>query len=303
MRIVFCNDPLRQRAPDPTYEPEVVAAQAAGLDFDVVSYEALVDERQPRAAVRYVRDRPTPELAMYRGWMLRPDDYAQLLGELSLKGIQLINSPSAYLHCHYLPEWYPGLAMYTPLSVWLDVGHGLTEEAIIRALQSFGQSPLIVKDFVKSRKHEWEEACYVPSAADLGTAMRVVNRFLQLQGDDLAGGLVFREFVELEQVGHHLISGMPLSREARLFYLDGELLAAFPYWSEGSVDLNSVPLSLFTEISQKVRSRFFTMDVARRTNGEWIVVELGDGQVAGLPEGVDPIAFYRALVRQSERTA
>ena len=31
-------------------------------------------------------------------------------------------------------------------------------------------------------------------------------------------------------------------------------------------------------------SRFFTMDVALRTNGECIIVELGDGQVSGLPD-------------------
>ena len=40
---------------------------------------------------------------------------------------------------------------------------------------------------------------------------------------------------------------------------------------------------------------FFTMDVARRVDGEWLIVELGDGEVAGLPDGADPAAFYRAL--------
>jgi hypothetical protein len=38
------------------------------------------------------------------------------------------------------------------------------------------------------------------------------------------------------------------------------------------------------------------MDVARRRGGEWIVVELGDGQVAGLPERADVEGFYRGLV-------
>jgi hypothetical protein len=37
------------------------------------------------------------------------------------------------------------------------------------------------------------------------------------------------------------------------------------------------------------------MDVARRRDGEWIIVELGDGQVAGLPDSADPRAFYAAL--------
>jgi ATP-grasp domain, R2K clade family 3 len=36
------------------------------------------------------------------------------------------------------------------------------------------------------------------------------------------------------------------------------------------------------------------MDVARRRGGDW-VVELGDGQAAGLPETADIGAFYRGL--------
>jgi hypothetical protein len=34
-------------------------------------------------------------------------------------------------------------------------------------------------------------------------------------------------------------------------------------------------------------------------NGDWIIVELGDGQVAGLPDGADPVAFYRAIAART----
>ena len=44
-----------------------------------------------------------------------------------------------------------------------------------------------------------------------------------------------------------------------------------------------------------MKSRFFTMDVARRTTGEWIIMELGDGQVAGIPSRVSPASFYESL--------
>jgi ATP-grasp domain, R2K clade family 3 len=50
-----------------------------------------------------------------------------------------------------------------------------------------------------------------------------------------------------------------------------------------------------SEAAARVRSRFFTMDLARRTTGEWIIVELGDGQVAGLRDGADAGAFFRAI--------
>ncbi len=37
------------------------------------------------------------------------------------------------------------------------------------------------------------------------------------------------------------------------------------------------------------------MDVAQRKDSDWMIVELGDGQVAGLPENADVEGFYRAL--------
>jgi sugar phosphate isomerase/epimerase len=54
----------------------------------------------------------------------------------------------------------------------------------------------------------------------------------------------------------------------------------------------------FIEVARRVQSRFFTMDVAKRLDGEWMIVELGDGQVAGLPDRADVVAFYRRLAER-----
>lgn len=54
-------------------------------------------------------------------------------------------------------------------------------------------------------------------------------------------------------------------------------------------------MELFTEIAAAVHSRFFTMDLARRRDGDWMIVELGDGQVSGLPSVNDAGHFYEAL--------
>jgi hypothetical protein len=37
------------------------------------------------------------------------------------------------------------------------------------------------------------------------------------------------------------------------------------------------------------------MDVAKRKDGAWMIVELGDGQVAGLPDEAAARSFYQAL--------
>jgi ATP-grasp domain, R2K clade family 3 len=82
---------------------------------------------------------------------------------------------------------------------------------------------------VKSRKHPWASACYIHSAADSAAVERVVRRFLELQGDDLNEGLVFRAFVSLEPLAIHARSAMPLTKEWRIFLLDGAPILTAEY--------------------------------------------------------------------------
>ncbi len=183
--------------------------------------------------------RPGETLAAYRGWMLRPEAYARLYEVLLTPGVRLLNDPASYRHCHYLPESYAAIAGRTPLSVWLPTGQDVDMDRVMDLLRPFGDAPVLVKDYVKSRKHEWAEACYIPPAADRAAVERVVRRFLELQGEDLAEGLVFRAFIELEPVGFHSRSRMPLAREYRAFFLDGVPLYTAEYWETG--DYGSEP--------------------------------------------------------------
>jgi hypothetical protein len=296
MRILFCCDPLDVRQVDPSYAAEAAAAEKAGLGFSRIDYEALVDEKDAARAVRKVLPPPSgSDLGVYRGWMLSPGSYAELYRALLEKGVRLINSPEAYLHGHHLPESYAKIDGVTPRSVWLPWAGSIPMDAVMELLRPFGSAPLILKDFVKSRKHEWAEACFIPSASDRTAVERVVKRFVELQGDALAGGLVFREFIEFEPAGRHPKSGMPLTREHRVFYLDGRPLLSFAYWADLGQSDDGPPASVFDDVAGRISSRFFTMDVAKRKGGDWLIVELGDGQVAGLPTETLADTFYEAL--------
>ncbi|MDQ2715765.1 MAG: ATP-grasp domain-containing protein [Chloroflexota bacterium] len=300
MRIIFCSDYWNRTIPDAAYEAEAEAARRLRLNYSLINIEALIEQQNAARAVRNVDPAATEEVAVYRGWMLKPDAYERLYTALAGKGLLLINTPAAYMHCHYLPESYHLLAGVTPRSAWLKTGPVVSMDEVMTALQQFGDRPVIVKDFVKSQKHEWYEACYIPSATDRQAVERVVTRFLELQGADLNEGLVFREFLEFEPLTTHSKSGMPLIREFRLFVLDGQIILATPYWEEGDYgnDAHTVlPLDDFAQIAQKIQSRFFTLDVARKRDGTWNIVEPGDGQVAGLPARADVEAFYQALGR------
>jgi hypothetical protein len=89
---------------------------------------------------------------------------------------------------------------------------------------------------------------------------------------------------------------MPLTREYRIFWLDGEPLLTAPYWDEGQYPDQLPPIAAFQPVAARIDSRFFTMDIAQRAgDDQWQIIELGDGQVAGLPERMDVGRFYVEL--------
>jgi hypothetical protein len=295
--FVFCSDGLDPSKVDSDFEKERDAAQSeqfltALMDHDHVS------QGNAKRGVRLAEHYDSETCAVYRGWMLTVDQYEKFYEALRAHGLALINDPFAYKACHWLPEGYALIERHTPESRWIPkselfIGNNVAWDLVLETAASFGSSALVLKDYVKSQKHHWEQACFIPRANEPASVRRVVERFLELQGDDLAGGLVFRRHVPLRSLGTHDRSGMPLGDEYRLFFADGELLFSSCYWEVGELQPD-IPMGEFEALAKSIPSRFFTMDVARGADGHWWVIELGDGQVAGLPPNLKPSQFYRA---------
>jgi hypothetical protein len=295
MIFLFCCEPFAPNRPDPSYEKEVVACEKLGLPYYLINFEALVDDKNPSAAVSRVPRTDTTELAIYRGWMLKPAIYQQLYIALQSRGLTLINDPAGYKHCHYLPESFASIKQYTAQSVWIEYNSDFNIDKVMTLLQPFGDRPIILKDFVKSLKHSWAKACFIPSASDRAAVEVVINNFIAERGDELNEGLVFREFISFQPLQPHSKSGMPLTKEHRLFFLNGERIISMPYWNEGQYESLLLPDEPYNFIAKNVKSNFFTMDIALGTDNLWYVVELGDGQVAGLPENMDCLLFYQSI--------
>lgn len=261
--LLFPAEPFAGRTPDGTYARELALAGQAGLDTTLLDTEALLDGDLTRA-LRWLPRPGRPHLALYRGWMLRPEVYTHLYAGLLERGWTLINTPKQYLHTHHLPQSFAAIADVSPCTLWLpaSVPAELNWDAVHAALGSFGAAPIIVKDYVKSRKHEWNEACYIPDASDLQQAGAVIQTFLTRQGSEFQGGLVLRAFEQFAALTSHSRSGMPLTREYRLFFLDGQIISAAAYWEEGEYPAEQLPLEFFLDIGSRVQSRFFSMDVA-----------------------------------------
>ncbi len=294
--LLFCTDPFDVKLVDEPYRIEAEAARFAGFEIALLDFDALVLDNNPMRAVRRVAEQFEPTQCIYRGWMLSVEQYAVLFDALAKKNIELINDVNRYRECHEFPSAYDVIREHTPRSVWISNDEIDQPGRIVQAALAFGNAPLIVKDFVKSRKHEWEEACFIPSAHDHEVLERIVRTFIERQAESLTGGVVLREFVELEPIGSHSKSGMPLTKEFRIFFLDGAPLLIEHYWEEGEYGTTrDVPMDQFINVARCLESRFFTMDIACTKRGEWLIIELGDGQVAGLPERALPAEFYAAL--------
>lgn len=294
MRIIYCDNGFTFKEVDYMYEEEYTVAKNNLLSTVLISFEAL-KVGDIKSALRNVKPSEERELGIFRGWMLTPIQYNILYDALLDKNIILINNPSEYKFCHYLPENYKTIKEYTPKTTFKKLNTKFKIDDFQKELDVFRDGPIVLKDYVKSQKHYWEDACFIPKASDRLKANEVITKFLELQDTDLNEGLVFREYVELEWLTNHSKSGMPLTKEFRLFVMHGEVIGMYKYWDEGNYQKVKPIVKEFKHLIPKIKSNFFTMDIAQKKNGDWIVIELGDGQVAGLPDNADKNQFYSAI--------
>jgi len=288
--VLFCADPLNPRRVDDHFAAQADAVRAAGGTVGLIDHDALT-RGDADAAVRRLPSGLGP--VWYRGWMVDADRYGDLASALADKDGELVVPQEFYRRAHELPGWYGTFANLTPRSVWMASPAGVVPpparlaELVAPLLDTTGgaRRSAVVKDFVKSRKHEWHEACFVPSLDETDELHAVVARMVELQEDSLAGGIVVRAFEAFDRDG-----------EARVWWLDGEPVLVTPH--PDTPDLPREPdLSGVATPVRALGCRFVTTDLARRTDGTWRVVEVGDGQVSDLPGTVDPYPLMDRLVR------
>lgn len=284
--FLFPTDPLDIQQVDPEYEKEYLAAKKY-CDVALIQLELLLESGN----VKINRSFPEGGTVVYRGWMLTPMQYQILENWMMEQNAHLFTSLSNYTQTHLLPSW--GNRSNTLQSKWTD---DLSRSSLIRLLGEFN-SAITVKDFVKSRKHEWEDAFFIPDSTDIPQALSVINTFIERQGEQLVGGVVLREFIELKEIGRHPRSQSPIFEEYRVFYWQATPIVIIDYWHNESIHLNQQELDFISEQGRDIASPFFTIDYARKATNELIIMEIGDGQVSGLQEYEEEL-FYKKLFEE-----
>ncbi len=289
--IIFPAKPGTNFTIDSFWEKEYYAAKSANFNISLLSGTHF-------GSVLEVRGNNQIEKSLYRGWIVKPETYKEMDSCLNLN---LLNSYDDYIWSYEFPKWYKDLEGETPNSFTYIaddiVNLGLESLAKIISLR-VGSKSIIIKDWLKSRKHEWYDACFIRDASDKKEVFRVMSNFFKLQGRDFYGGLVFREFLSLKMIGLHPKSSMPLPIEFRAFFLNGNPIFTTPYWSNDisyPKDMEAPPIDWLKCIGGKLKMPFVALDIAQDTNGKWWVIEVNSGNCAGLPDHVNMDEFYKIL--------
>ncbi len=234
---------------------------------------------------------------------LRPDDVViprysflpfgkELCDEFKKIGCHVLNDYSEHRYIADLREWYEDLSEFTP-KTWFNL-HEIPDEG-----------PFFLKGETNSKKFLWDTHAFARNKKE---AVEVYGRLLD---DNLTGtqNIYIREFEEFETycIAPH---GLPITNEWRCFVANNEIISTGYYWASHldewlertpGINHSRVPedgmefLKLIVDKLYEVgRANGYCIDIAKRKDGVWRLVELNDLQMSGLSQNNADI-FYREL--------
>lgn len=224
--------------------------------------------------------------------------YNELERDLKYTGCKMINTYEQHRYIADLGNWYMDLSEFTP-PTWTEL-HKIPDNC------SF-----VLKGETNSKKFLWNTHCF---AKDKKSAIDVYGRLMEdsaLQYQKI----YIRKYIPLEVLSYGL-QGLQITREYRFFVYKRQILSGGFYWSSHSdeikekgivVDPAEVPISFLNAIIDRIQNtelseppNYYVIDVAKTTDGEWILIELNDGQCSGLSDN-DPDLLYKNLKNALEK--
>ena len=209
--------------------------------------------------------------------------YEELDRDLRLIGSRLVNAVEEHQWISTF-DYYQELKSFTP-ETW--------DETSIHLCKHNG--PFVVKGKRSSKKWQWKTRMFARTKRE---ALKLGAR-LKEDSEIQEQGVVYRRYVPLKtfELGRN---GLPYTNEWRFFYLGTALLNVGYYWSGGEclrqATLSEECMALAQRIAD-IASRFttfFTLDLAATAEGDWILIEINDGQMAA-PAEHDLDALYGNL--------
>lgn len=262
---------------DEDLQKEYDAVQTTGL-FDVALFGYDKWFNEDKLVISNAPDEG--HTAVYRGWMMKPDQYERFYNLLLDNNIRLVTEPEQYRLMHIFPNIYECVKEDTakmelyPLHTQIDV------EKLKKSFDRF-----MVKDYVKSVK-----GTEFPGYFDQNITQEDFDRWMEVfykyRGDLLTGGICIKEFLNLKRYGGK-------TNEYRVFYINHE--TATICRNAGQGNYTPAPPGELIEKYRNLASPYYTVDYAELEDGTWKIIEAGDGEVSGLSDNQDYEHYFRAF--------
>ena len=275
--LLFPSDYFDSSIVDADMRKEYEAAMETGL-FDVILFD--YDAWFNNGRLRLNKSLETMRRAIYRGWMMKPEQYESFYKALLQSNIRLITKPEEYNALHMFPNVYEKLGEHTARILTFPLHEKIDVELLKKFFKRF-----MVKDYVKSVKGT-EFPVYFDETITQEEFDRWMEVFYKYRGNLLTGGICVKEYLNLKRYGGK-------TNEYRMFCAREKGISLEPNSCQGT--LTPKPPIELLEKYRFLDSPFYTVDFAELADGSWKVIETGDGGVSGLPDGQNAGAFYRSL--------
>lgn len=189
---------------------------------------------------------PKNHTILYRGWMLKKDEYLEMEAIVKSKNSKLLVSLDDYYSAHHIDNWYDKMKDLTPETIILP------RDGLHDSIKKISWDKFFVKDSVKSLTAKRGSI-----ATSHDEIIEIVNLIEKYRG--IEGSVVLRKV-------HNFVP----ETEMRFFSIYGKV-----YYPEDQI----------SEIAEEVAKRvaylpFISIDVIKDENGKEWLVEIGDGQVS-----------------------
>ena len=275
--ILFPSSFFSRENVDEDLQKEYDSVIVTGLfDVAIFGYSQWFDEDKLLLNKKNTKE----QIAIYRGWMMSPEQYSNFYNLLLKKNIRLINNPNNYRLFHLFPNIYETLKEDTAKMEIYPLHQQIYIEKLKKKFQKF-----MVKDYVKSVK-----GTDFPKFFDHNVEQKEFDRCMEIfynyRGDLLTGGICIKEFLDLKYYGKN-------TNEYRVFYMNNKVATV----TRNSNQENNTPQppKYLIEKYKNLDSPFYTIDYAELKDGSWKIIEAGDGGVSGLPDTQDYDLFFRKL--------
>jgi ATP-grasp domain-containing protein len=228
-------------------------------------------------ALVYLPDFDPPVAGIVAGYIPAPDHYSAVYEAAAAKGVRLVNTPAQFQTAMEFDKFYPLLGELTPESVVVSSVEELFDSGNRLPF------PVFVKGAIKSNKDQGWAACVAYNDGELES----IAKDLFARERRSRGRIIIRRLVKFRTLATDQ-QGFPIGREYRVFMYRDQLLALAFYWDEyrDSTVLTDADRSairtLSMEASRRVGTPYIALDVGQLEDGRWIVIEVSDGQFAGL---------------------